>query len=186
MTNYIPITTLTIKVNRLTSTHISIRNKTTVQQINTYHKQKSAINTLTHTHTRAAKRSQGHTHSHITCCEHRAEDMVTEHPLRSTDKGKDKMDFGGLIRILPSLSFSLFTLIQNFSLEMHVLVDNKLESSKAGPVVWNRRQKSWGRTGNGYSQWWKQDICRRWIGWDREQSPGEHPTRERKEWTGFR
>ena len=44
--------------------------------------------------------------------------MVTEQPLRSTDEDKDKVDFGGLIRIisiLSSLSFSLYTLIQDFN-----------------------------------------------------------------------
>ena len=43
------------------------------------------------------------------------EDMVTEQPLRSTDEGKVKLDFRGLIRIilvLSSLSLSLFTLIR--------------------------------------------------------------------------
>ena len=36
------------------STHITIRSRTTVQQINTYQKQKSAINTLKHTHVHAS------------------------------------------------------------------------------------------------------------------------------------
>ena len=47
------------------------------------------------------------------------EDRVTEQPLKSTDKGKDKMDSRGLIKIisvLSSMSFSLFTLIQDFNL----------------------------------------------------------------------
>ena len=45
------------------------------------------------------------------------EDMGTEWPLGSTDEGKDKMDLGGLIRIisvLSSFSFNLFTLIRDF------------------------------------------------------------------------
>ena len=46
------------------------------------------------------------------------EDVVIEQPLRSTDKGKIKLDLGELIRIisvLSSLSFDLFTVIQDLS-----------------------------------------------------------------------
>ena len=46
------------------------------------------------------------------------EHMVIEQPLRSTDDGKDKMDLGGIFRIisvLSSLSFNFLTLIQDFS-----------------------------------------------------------------------
>ena len=46
------------------------------------------------------------------------EDMVIEQPLRSTDEGKVRLDLGELIRIisvLSSLSFHLFTVIQDLS-----------------------------------------------------------------------
>ena len=46
------------------------------------------------------------------------EEMVIEQPLRSTDEGKVKLDLGELIRIisvLSSLSFNLFTVIQDLS-----------------------------------------------------------------------
>ena len=46
------------------------------------------------------------------------EDMVIEQPLRSTDEGKVKLDLGELITIisvLSSLSFNLFTVIQDLS-----------------------------------------------------------------------
>ena len=46
------------------------------------------------------------------------EEMVTEQPLRSTDEGKVKLDLRELIRIisvLSSLSFNLFTVIQDLS-----------------------------------------------------------------------
>ena len=46
------------------------------------------------------------------------EEMVTEQSLRSTDEGKVKLDLGELIRIisvLSSLSFNLFTVIQDLS-----------------------------------------------------------------------
>ena len=49
-------------------------------------------------------------------------DIVIEQPLRSTVDGKDKVDFGGLIKIISdlySLSFNSSTLIQNFNREMH-------------------------------------------------------------------
>ena len=44
--------------------------------------------------------------------------MVIEQPLRSTDDGRVKLDLGELIRIisvLSSLSFNLFTVIQDLS-----------------------------------------------------------------------
>ena len=46
------------------------------------------------------------------------EEMVIEQPLSSTDEGKVKLDLGELIRIisvLSSLSFNLFTVIQDLS-----------------------------------------------------------------------
>ena len=65
--------------------------------------------------------------------------MVIEQPLSSTDEGMVKLDLGELIRIisvLSSLSFNLFTVIQDLSWVMHDWEDDtKLEISDVGPVM---------------------------------------------------